>query len=214
MPLDQKAIIRQIDDILSKCNQTRQGESAVAYAMTVSAIRRLSPPGSIYAASLKGHEDALSNHRHGYIFMGFDAAVGMLQALRTEYEAGYLQSVVELIHADTFADFLEMAHHLSEQGYKDPAAVVTGSVLESHLHKLCNKHGIDTANSDGSPKKADKLNAELTAGGVYNLLDQKSVTAWLDLRNKAAHGKYSEYTKEQVGLMLENVRNFISRLPA
>ena len=25
---------------------------------------------------------------------------------------------------------------------------------------------------------------------------------------------YSEYTKEQVGLMLEKVRNFISRLPA
>jgi hypothetical protein len=101
-----------------------------------------------------------------------------------------------------------------EQGYKDPAAVVTGSVLESHLHKLCDKNSIPVVNPDGSPKKADKLNAELTAGGAYNLLDQKSVTAWLDLRNKAAHGKYAEYTKDQVALMLENVRNFISRIPA
>lgn len=214
MPLDHKAIIKQIDDILAKCNQTRPGESGMAYAMTVSAIRRLSPPGSIYAASLKGHEAALSTHQQGYIYMGFDAAVGMLQALRTEYEAGYLQSVVELVHADIFADFLEMAHHLLEQGYKDPAAVVTGSVLESHLHKLCDKNSIPAVNPDGSPKKADKLNAELTAGGAYNLLDQKSVTAWLDLRNKAAHGKYAEYTKDQVALMLENVRNFISRIPA
>lgn len=213
MPLDQKAIIKQIDDILSKCGPTK-GESAVAYAMTVSAIRRLSPPGSVYAASLKGHEQALSNANQNYIFMGFEAAVGMLQALRAEYEAGYLQSIVELIHADTFADFLDMAHHLLEQGYKDPAAVVTGSVLESHLHKLCDKNSIPTTNPDGSPKKADKINAELTSGGTYNLLDQKSVTAWLDLRNKAAHGKYGEYTKEQVGLMLENVRNFITRIPA
>lgn len=60
MTLDQKAIIRQIDDILSKCAQGRAGEDAAAYAMAISAIRRLSPPGSIYVASLKGHEEALS----------------------------------------------------------------------------------------------------------------------------------------------------------
>jgi hypothetical protein len=157
MPLDQKAIIKQIDDILAKCNQTRPGESGMAYAMTVSAIRRLSPPGSIYAASLKGHEAALSTHQQGYIYMGFDAAVGMLQALRTEYEAGYLQSVVELVHADIFADFLEMAHHLLEQGYKDPAAVVTGSVLESHLHKLCDKNSIPAVNPDALRRRQTNL---------------------------------------------------------
>ncbi|MGA2715977.1 MAG: hypothetical protein ABSG41_22980, partial [Bryobacteraceae bacterium] len=62
--------------------------------------------------------------------------------------------------------------------------------------------------------KADLLNSELTAASVYSKLDQKSVTAWLDLRNKAAHGQYSEYAKEQVLLMIQSVRNFISRLPA
>ncbi|AIY39887.1 hypothetical protein LT85_0727 [Collimonas arenae] len=43
------------------------------------------------------------------------------------------------------------------------------------------------------------------------MLDQKSVTAWLDLRNKAAHGKYSEYTKEQVEVMCQGVVNFMAR---
>ncbi len=50
--------------------------------------------------------------------------------------------------------------------------------------------------------------------GAYPGLDQKNVTAWLGLRNKAAHGQYSEYTKDQVALMIDSVRNFMSRYPA
>jgi len=65
-----------------------------------------------------------------------------LRALRADYVDGYMQSIVELIHAEVFADFLEMADHLVGQGYKDPAAVLAGSVLEEHLRKLCIKNGI------------------------------------------------------------------------
>lgn len=42
------------------------------------------------------------------------------------------------------------------------------------------------------------MNAELAGVEAYNRLDQKDVTAWLDLRNKAAHGHYDQYTAEQV----------------
>jgi hypothetical protein len=68
--------------------------------------------------------------------------------------------------------------------------------------------------ADGLPKKADSLTSELAAANAYSKLDQKSVTAWLDLRNKAAHGHYGDYTKEQVSLTIQSVRNFISRLSA
>jgi hypothetical protein len=108
---------------------------------------------------------------------------------------------------------MEMAEHLLDQGYKDPAAVITGSVLEEHLRKLCDKHGI-IVSQGGKPKKADALNAELAGANVYSKLDQKNVTAWLDLRNKAAHGKYGEYTKDQVALLIQSVRDFITRNPA
>jgi glutaredoxin len=33
---------------------------------------------------------------------------------------------------------------------------------------------------------------------VYSLLDQKNITAWLELRNKAAHGEYEKYVAQQV----------------
>jgi hypothetical protein len=122
--------------------------------------------------------------------------------------------VVELIHADIFTDFLDMADYLMQQGYKDPAAVVAGSVLEEHLRKLCDKYGIPTVKADGKPKTADALNSELASANVYSKLEQKSVTAWLDLRNKAAHGKYTEYDQDQVASLIRGVREFAIRNPA
>jgi hypothetical protein len=178
--------------------------------MVLSAIHRLAPPGSLYANNLQRYEAQLASGVIA-ISMALQAARGMLEALKHDYGSGYLQSVIELIHADIFADFLDMADYLLQQGYKDPAAVVTGSVLEEHLRKLCIKHGIPVVKADGSPKNADALNSDLAATGIYSKLDQKSVTAWQDLRNKAAHGKYSEYSKEQVTLMLQGVREFVSR---
>jgi hypothetical protein len=58
------------------------------------------------------------------------------------------------------------------------------------------------------------LNVDLTKANVYNKLDEKNVTAWLDLRNKAAHGSYTEYNLDQVKLLVSSIQDFISRIPA
>ena len=140
---------------------------------------------------------------------------GILSAAREELAGGWLSTTKGLISAEIFSDFLEMAQHLLDEGYKDPAAVMTGSVLEEHLRQLCQKHGISTETTKQGrphPKKADALNADLAKKKVYNQLDQKQVTTWLDLRNKAAHGKYQEYTKEQVSLMLQSLSDFMVRV--
>lgn len=140
---------------------------------------------------------------------------GIIKAIKTEIDNGWLFSIKGLISAEIFSDFLEMSEYLLEGNYKDPSAVMIGSVLEEHLRQLCLKNGVPVADPDQNgkliPKKAESLNTELTKANVYNLLDQKSVTAWLDLRNKAAHGKYEDYTKEQVEIMLRAVTEFIRR---
>jgi len=55
MPLDQKAIIKQIDDVLGKSvNVAGAVEVSRAFNVLLSAIHRLAPPGSVYAKNLKG----------------------------------------------------------------------------------------------------------------------------------------------------------------
>jgi len=140
--------------------------------------------------------------------------IGMLQAVRGEIEQGWLTTAKGLISADIFGDFLEMAEHLLEEGYKDPAAVLIGSALEQHLKSLCDANGIETSierNGKLHPKKADVINADLVKENIYTKLDQKSVTFWLGLRNNAAHGQFDAYNNDQVKMMLSGVSEFMGR---
>src|SRR5204862_4943857 len=107
-------------------------------------IDRLAPPKSPYRAAI---DEILPNR------------VGALRALRRDYEAGFLTRVQSLVRAELFVDFLEMAEHLLQQGYKDPAAVLIGSVLEEHLRALCSVRGIpcDVA---GKAQKAESMNGD------------------------------------------------------
>lgn len=142
---------------------------------------------------------------------------GIVTALRSALQADFLETASELIHGELFSDFVEMAQHLLDEGYKDPAAVVVGAALESHLRQLCVKHGIETevsSSKDPRAKKAERMNQDLAKEGVLGKGDKKSVTAWLDIRNNAAHGNFDEYSAEQVKVMIMGVRDFILRMPA
>lgn len=216
-------ILDQIDRALAVRDASRQtNEDVVAYAradaqeiitILAATIDRLAPIGSRYRLD----QQRTMELNKAYPIQVLDDLTGVLRALRSDYESGYMRAIQELIHADVFADFLEMATYFLDQGYKDPAAVMVGGVLEEHLRKLCLKNGLpieDVKPSGNEPKMAGRLNDDLAGQKVYSKLDQKTVTAWLDLRNKAAHGKYVEYTKEQVELMVQGVRDFLTRHPA
>ena len=139
---------------------------------------------------------------------------GILKSIKSELDDGWIVTLKGIVSAEIFSDFIEMADHLLKEGYKDPAAVMIGSVLEEHLRQLCLKNSILIEDiKSGRPvfKKADLLNSELAGRSIYNKLDQKNVTALLDLRNKAAHGNYSDYNQQQVEFMLQTVTEFMTR---
>jgi hypothetical protein len=98
----------------------------------------------------------------------------------------------------------------------DPAAVMAGSVLEEHLRQLCPSVNVTTTFVDSSektkPKKADTINADLAKAAKYNSIHQKQITAWLGIRNDAAHGNYGAYTETQVASMLNGITDFIARV--
>lgn len=174
----------------------------------LAAIERASGRQSIYyerASALFETNDHAWGHLAGQI--------GVAKSLLSDIQNDYLKSLEEVIHGDVFGDFLEMADHLNNSGYKDAAAVLAGSTLEAHLRQLCAKHSVATS-TGGKPKKADTMNADLAKAGAYTKIDQKSVTAWLGLRNDAAHGNYSAYDKNQVALLTSGIRDFLTRHPA
>jgi hypothetical protein len=211
MHYDKEVILKQIDELLDSYTEAENKELTIGAQLEwrtrlSAAVERFASPNSAYLkqlASLKLGDPS-----------DWWKPSSILKALRNDYQAGNLRSVLELIHSDVFSDFLEMAAYLLAEGYKDPAAVIAGTVLEEHLRKLCDKNSIPTQKPTGEPKKADALNAELAGANVYSKLDLKNVTAWLDLRNKAAHVHYAEYTKEQVVLLIQSIRDFITRNPA
>jgi len=219
MPKSKSSPVQQLEHILERYEEIKRygrsnlidrpkEEQMEIITSMVAAIERLAPQESYYSKSMKEVLDILEED-----YESIPSLLGIIKALKTAYDSGYFYEIEELIHADLFADFLDMGEYLLNDGYKDPAAVIIGGVLEEHLRKLCLKNSKSTTVS-GRPKKADQMNSELSKANVYNVLDQKSVTAWLDLRNKAAHGKYSEYTHEHVQIALMGIRDFAARLPA
>lgn len=213
-------ILQQIDSALEEwrafstgafrddCSDRPEEDAVKVTTRLASTIKRFAPSNSMYVESL---DKVLETKGHSYIYQ--KPLVGILTALRSEYELGYFARVEELIHAETFSDFLDMAQHLLSNGYKDAAAVIAGSTLEQHLRELCNRNGLQVT-SNGKPKKADTMNSELAGSSVYSKLDQKNVTSWLGLRNNAAHGNYASYTTDQVQLLIDATRNFFARHPA
>lgn len=222
------AVIQQLDSVLAyrddllKKSPTSFGDlTGVPWkdvrkgiALAVAAIERVGGQNSPYAKQAKDIET--QRRDLDLQFMALEL-FGVVEALRDDVAAGHLRSVQELIHGELFADFLDMSEHLLSEGYKDAGAVIAGSSLEAHLKKLCTKHGtsLSLATSGGSrPKKAEAMNIDLAKASAYSAIDQKNVTAWLGLRNAAAHGDYSKYTADQVKNLINEVRDFIKRAPA
>lgn len=218
--MDYKVFIKQLDDLIGIHSTMRQQsqhndlsdlpkeDRQSLVTRTIAAIHRITGVNSTYSQEIER-----TIKQDPYLHKHISSIIGIAKALKEDLAAGYVQNLAELVHADIFADFLEMAQHLSDIGYKDPSAVLAGSTLESHLKKIAIKNGIPT-DVAGKPVKADKLNADLAKANAYTVLNQKNVTAWLDLRNKAAHGNYGDYNNDQVKLLIASIRDFIARIPA
>lgn len=134
-----------------------------------------------------------------------EAVLEMLKAVRADLDEGLFTQLQTLVTADVFGDFLEMAEHLLDEGYKDPAAMLIGAVLEDGLRRILK-------NADPAaaiPEGIAKLNQALYPS-VYGKMEMGQVQAWGFLRNHAAHGEFGRYSVPDVRLMLAGVRQFLA----
>ncbi|MGP8176270.1 MAG: hypothetical protein ACLP7O_17230 [Terracidiphilus sp.] len=133
----------------------------------------------------------------------FKKAKTVFLAAQEDFEGGYLTSLRELVQAEVFDSELEQASELLRAGYKTAGAVIAGVVLETTLRDLCIKNKIPSG-------KLDKMNADLAKTGEYNLLVQKQISAWAQVRNDAAHGNNDKFDDKDVSSMIEDVRRFVT----
>jgi hypothetical protein len=223
VPLDTTGALAHINDVLrrvsakidpSGASWENMGPTARAELETLmhSTIDRWAPSPSVYRDRL----EAVLEANGEFHLDNLPALRGILLTMKYDFEHGYLDRVSDLVHAELFDDFLEMADHLLAQGYKDQAIVTAGGVLEQHLRKLSLRAGLDIHEPDGVHyKKAASLNDELHGSGAYKTrADQKLVLGWLGIRNDPGHGNWAQYSPEQVTSMVSGIREFIVRHPA
>jgi hypothetical protein len=155
--ISKEAALRQIDYIL-ELDAGYRGAAEWTYekmacadrvqleAMYDAAFMRLVPPRSTYAAYLQENAYATIEEKRG-----------LLSALRTAYDQGWIQNFTELVHESLLSDHLGMAEQLLDDGLKDAAAMYASGVLEDHLRNLARKHGIDLTYKDNRGTDRPKM---------------------------------------------------------
>ncbi len=157
------------------------------------------PPEYIYSREFEARCKDLS-------LEDVEQGLGILKAAKEDIEGGYLQKVEALVSASVFSDFLEMAEHLLDNGYKDPAASLIGAVLEDGLRHICGNNDLTVKSDDN----ISSLNKKLADKSVYNRLQQREIEVWNKLRDYADHGHFDQYKMDGVKDMLGGVRKFLS----
>jgi hypothetical protein len=136
-----------------------------------------------------------------------EVGLGILRAAKGDLDGGWLTKLDTLIAADVFTDFLDMAEHLLSNNYYQPAASLIGAVLEDGMRKIADKHSVAL-----EPQETiDRLNIKLRKAQVYTTVVSRQVDVWREVRNKADHGQFTQFTKQDVEKMLDEVRDFLAR---
>ena len=137
-----------------------------------------------------------------------ESGVGILKALKEDLVSGGLIDIRNIVTSDIFSDFIDRVNYLFENKYFDAAAVIISSVFEQHMRMLYfSNNNID--NKKYIP--LSRINDELHKNNLYNLSEYYQIKAWIEIRNKAAHGDHQQYTIEQLSQMIEWVSKFVAR---
>jgi len=154
--------------------------------------------------------------------LSMSEAIGKLEALREDFENGFLANLSMEIGAEIASDYMGQAEQLLSEGSSGsydhvPAAVLTGAVLEKFLRTLCDQQTppiptFKTTPKGDVPLMLNSLIDELKKTGFFNELKAKQLRAWADIRNAAAHGKFDEFSRSDVEQMIQGVKYFLATL--
>ena len=143
--------------------------------------------------------------------------LSFIRAIKDDFQQGFIESLSEQIEATLICDYMGMAKNLlndseAKNSRTDhiPAAVLAGATLEHALRTLCERNGISIQKDNGDFKTLNPLIDGLKAANIFNELKAKQLRAWADIRNFAAHGRFTEFSREDVSGMITNIDSFLA----
>ncbi|HEX8516639.1 MAG TPA: hypothetical protein VF868_10600 [Bacteroidia bacterium] len=210
----------RIAELIQTAQAARLGASTVQFDMEEYSslkMQSLSFAESIYGKNHSMYIGLMEGFKPFYNNMpdirNIDCCLGALMAIKAEIDGGWLGTLKGQIMAESFSDFLEMGNYFLNEGYKDPAAVMFGGVLEEHLRQLSILNKLEIVKANGNPKMGGELNDQLKAAKVYNDIVHKAIMKNLAIRNASAHGKYDEFTEQDVKIMYTEILNVMLNNP-
>jgi hypothetical protein len=111
---------------------------------------------------------------------------------------------VNLRQKDLVIDFLSEAEKHLETGRHQSAAILAGDALQDALRKLCAANCVTIS----AKASAEIMNDELASRGVYDDEMQQRLHRAASLSDMANCGLWSDFSKDDVELMLAEVRAF------
>jgi hypothetical protein len=175
-------------------------------------LDQLVPTSSVHRVTADGFK-TIKNNRDSLQF-----GIQFLKAVSEDFDQGFFDDIGTQIEAEIAADYLGQAKTLVESELREqissaPAAVLSGAVLEKCLRSMCEQLSPPepTTLNNGKPLTLNPLIDALRKRGAFNELMAKHLRAWADIRNSAAHGRFEEFTTDQVKAMVRGIELFLTQ---
>lgn len=181
-------------------------------ASCVTLLERILPKSDAHSQWLK-----TANSQHDTASNLIPWLIARLRAVREDLELGFLDDLGEQIAGEIASDYMSQAEELlgeceaTTHSYV-PAAVLAGAVLERHLRHICQLQTppICISKTNGKPKTLDPLISDLAKAGALTSPQAALLRGYAAIRNKAAHGDWADFSKEDVENMVQGVKNVLA----
>ena len=175
-------------------------------------LDQMVPTSSVHRVTAERF-NTIKNNRDSLHF-----GIQFLKAVSEDFDQGFFDDIGTQIESEIAADYLGQAKTLVESELREqissaPAAVLSGAVLEKSLRSMCEQLSPSepTTLNNGKPLTLNPLIEALRKRGAFNELMAKQLRAWADIRNSAAHGRFEEFTTEQVKAMVTGIASFLAQ---
>jgi hypothetical protein len=135
----------------------------------------------------------------------FEKQVAILGSARDRMDS-LVGDITGVLEAELFDDELGAAESLLAAKHRRAAGVIAGVVLERHLKRLIDSHGVTFR------KKAllGNLNEALKEAKVYGVPEWRRIQHLTDLRNLCGHDAEREPTKDEVDDLIRGVEKVVT----